>query len=70
MPKFLIAFDIPTKEYLFRKKINQILRKIGARMIQKSLWESENLNKLVNIAILIKNVGGTVYVFEAKVIFS
>jgi CRISPR-associated endonuclease Cas2 len=70
MPKFLIAFDIPTKEKLFKKKIYQILKKTGAKMTQRSLWESENLNELLNIAILIKNIGGKVYVFEAKVLFS
>lgn len=70
MSEFLIAFDIPAKESLFKKKINQILKKTGAKMIQRSLWESENLNKLLNVAILIKNIGGKAHVFEAKVLFS
>ena len=70
MEKFLLAFDIPANERMFRKKINQILKKIDAKMIQKSLWESEDLNKLLNIAVLIKNIGGVVYVFQAEVLFS
>jgi CRISPR-associated endonuclease Cas2 len=70
MEKFLIAFDIPANERLFRKKINQILKKIGAKMVQKSLWESNDLPKLLRIAILIKNVGGTVYIYQSKVLFS
>jgi len=67
---FLIAFDIPSKETLFRKKIYKLLKKIGAKIIQKSLWKSEKLDRLLHIAILIKNIGGNAYIFEARTIFS
>lgn len=66
----MIAFDIPAEENSFKKKINQILKKSGAEMVQRSIWASENLELFLRLAVLIKNVGGKANVFEAKVIFS
>jgi len=68
--KYMIAFDIPAEENSFKKKINQILKKSGAEMVQRSIWASENLELFLRLAVLIKNVGGKANVFEAKVIFS
>ena len=66
----MIAFDIPAEENSFKKKINQILKKSGAEMVQRSIWASENLELFLRLAVLIKNVGCKAIVFEAKVIFS
>jgi CRISPR-associated endonuclease Cas2 len=67
---FIIAFDIPSNELSFKKKIHQLLKKSGSKMIQRSLWECKDLNSLIKIATLIKYVGGKAYVFEAMPLFS
>ena len=67
--EFLLAFDIPTPERYFKKKINLLLKSCGAKMVQRSLWKSDNLKELIRIAILIKNVGGKARVLEEKLIF-
>ena len=66
---YLLAFDIPSSLPYFKLLINRRLRRGGARLIQKSLWEHENLSFLVKIALLIKNVGGKARVMEEKLIF-
>ena len=69
MPKkFLLAFDIPTQQRYFKKRINLMLRRMNARMVQRSLWESENLEGLIRIATLIRNVGGRARILEEKFI--
>lgn len=70
MPEtFLLAFDIPTQERYFKKRTNLLLKRIGARMIQRSLWESTNIQELIRIATLIKEVGGKARILEEKFIF-
>jgi len=66
--KFLLAFDIPTQQRYFKKRINLMLRRMNARMVQRSLWESENLEGLIRIATLIRNVGGRARILEEKFI--
>jgi len=65
----LLAYDIPTQEAYFKKRINTMLNSIGAKLIQRSLWKSDNVNELIRIAELIKNVGGSARVMEERLIF-
>jgi len=67
--KFLLAFDIPTEKRNFKVKINRELNRIGAKLIQRSLWSSSNLNQFIKLAIEIKNVGGSARVLEEKLVF-
>jgi len=69
MKKYLLAFDIPTQEVYFKKRIYLMLKKIGAKMVQRSLWASDNLDELTKIATLIKNVGGKARIMEEKLVF-
>ncbi len=66
---FILAYDIPTNLPYFKKKINRLLRKMNAKMVQRSLWSSEDLEGLIKIAILIKNAGGKARIMEEKLIF-
>ena len=66
---FVLAFDIPASEPVFKLTINRRLRRMGARMIQRSLWQHEDLNELIRIAMFIKNVGGKARIMEEKLIF-
>jgi|FaiFalDrversion3_1042247.scaffolds.fasta_scaffold11438_2 CRISPR/Cas system-associated endoribonuclease Cas2 len=67
--EYLIFYDIPSEEVYFKKKINKMLRKINAKIIQRSIWKSENLTELIKIATLIKNIGGKAKIVEEKVVF-
>jgi len=69
MPNFLLAFDIPTELKTFKLQINRRLKRMKAKMLQRSLWKHSNLKELIKIAILIKNVGGKAIIMEEKLIF-
>jgi len=66
---YILAYDIPTNERYFKKRINLLLKRIGARMIQRSLWASNDLEELIRIASLIKEIGGKARVLEEKFVF-
>lgn len=66
---FLLIFDIPATQNNFKKKINKILHEIGAEMVQRSIWRSDNLKELMRLAILIMNIGGKAMILEEKVVF-
>lgn len=67
--KFILSFDIPVNMDSFKLKINRELHRIGAKRIQQSMWQSDDLSKLVRICVLIKNVGGAARVLEERLIF-
>jgi len=69
MKNFTLVFDIPTEEKSFKVKINRILNKINAKQIQRSVWQSDNLEELIRIATLIKNIDGKARVMEEKLVF-
>jgi len=66
---FIIAFDIPSQLKSFKLNVNRRLKRMKAEMIQRSLWKHENLEELIRIATLIKNVGGKAVIMEEKFIF-
>lgn len=66
---FILAFDIPSKNPYFKLIVNRRLKKLGAKMVQRSLWQHEDLNELISIAILIKNAGGKARIMEERLIF-
>jgi len=67
--KFILAFDLPRELHSERKRINLELRRINAKMVQFSIWESEKLEDLIKIATIIKKVGGTSRILEEKFLF-
>ena len=64
MSEFALIFDIPTGMNVFKVKLNRSLKLIGARMVQRSVWKSENLNEMVKLALWIRQHGGKAEVVE------
>ena len=69
MTDFILAFDIPTELRIFKLQINRRLRRMNAKMIQRSLWKHDDLKELIKIATLIKNAGGKAIIMEEKLVF-
>jgi len=67
--KFILAFDLPREFHSERKRINLELKRINAKMIQFSIWESEKLEELMRIALMIKEFGGSSKILEEKFLF-
>lgn len=64
--KYCIFFDIPTGNYVLRTRINRALKAINAQMIQRSIWQHDNLEELSKIAQLINQHGGKAELIEWK----
>jgi CRISPR/Cas system-associated endoribonuclease Cas2 len=64
--KYVIFFDIPTKNYVLRARVNRALKAINARMVQRSIWKHDNLDQLIKIAKLINQHGGRAELVEWK----
>jgi hypothetical protein len=56
---FILAFDIPRSEKLLKLRVNRRLHKINAKKIQFSLWESDKLTELMDVAKFIRANGGS-----------
>jgi len=63
---YIIVFDIKRDRPSFRVKINRLLNKIKAKMIQDSVWEVKNLEDAIEISNLIKANGGKVVAFDKR----
>ncbi len=66
---YLIIFQLGSDSLSLKLKINRKLNKIGAKMIQKSVWIHESVQKLIEIASFIRARGGKAMVLEANVIY-
>lgn len=69
MKEAILIFDIPLENKSEARKVQRDLNKIEAKMIQKSVWKSEKIPQLIDIASFIKKSGGTVSILEEKLIF-
>jgi hypothetical protein len=65
----LLSFDISRELNALRLRVFKRLRGMDAEMVHQSLWRSENLKNLLDIALLIHNHGGSVRILEEKFIF-
>jgi hypothetical protein len=63
--KFLLVFDIPNEKIGLKKRINRMLHRNKAEMIQKSVWRSESLSSLKEI----KREGARANVIKEEIIF-
>jgi hypothetical protein len=52
-----------------RVRIFRMLKSRNCKMIHESLWESNNLKDLIEIANFIKRFGGNVRILEEKFLF-
>ena len=66
---YLLIFQLLSDSPTLKLKINRVLSKIGAKMIQKSVWTHESARKLIEVASFIKARGGKAVVLEANVIY-
>jgi uncharacterized protein (UPF0128 family) len=57
------------ENYTQKEKVNLELRRMNAKMIQFSIWESEKLEELMKIALMIKSFGGSSKILEEKFLF-
>ena len=65
---FLISFDIPKEFNALRLRVFRKLRKLNAEIVHESLWKSNSLESLTNIALLIRQHGGSAKILEEKFI--
>jgi len=69
MVKYILIYDIPREEKVLQVKVNRMLHSIDAEKVQHSIWRSERLNDLKEIAKVIKQKGGKVNIIEEKIIY-
>lgn len=69
MKAYILTFDIPRDQHKILLKVHREFHKISAQKFQHSLWKSEKLNELMDIANFIKKSGGTARILEEKFIF-
>jgi hypothetical protein len=66
---YLIIFQLESDSSALKLKINRMLNKINAKMVQKSVWTHESAQKLIEIASFIRARGGKAMVLEANTIY-
>jgi len=66
---FVLSFDIPRGMSTLRTKVFRKLKRMNAKMINESLWSLNDLNALMELALLIKNHGGNARILEEKFVF-
>ncbi len=69
MKDAILMFDIPRERHDVELKANRDLHKMNAKMIQHSVWKSDNLKNLIDIATFIKKNDGQASILEEKLIF-
>jgi len=69
MGDYILVFDLTREMNNEKVKIWRDLNKIGAKMIQYSIWKYSELKPLLEIASFIKKSGGSASILEEKFIF-
>ena len=69
MKEFILTYDIPRELTRIRKKVHRHLITIDAKKLQHSIWKSEKLRDLIDIATFIKKSGGSATILEEKLVF-
>jgi hypothetical protein len=67
--EFILVFDIPRALNTLKVQVWRELRRSGCEMLQFSIWKSNDLKQLMNIALWIKKSGGRASILEEKFIF-
>lgn len=67
--EFVMIFDVPLEDRALARKVQRDLGKIGAKMLQQSVWKSDSLQDLISIASLVKKSGGNAKILKEKFIF-
>ncbi len=69
MKKFVLIFDLPREMGTVKVRTWRELQRMGAKMIQHSVWKFNNVQDLIKIALEIKNSGGKATILEEKILF-
>ena len=69
MKEFILVFDLPREMGSVKVRTWRELQKISAKMIQFSIWKSEKIDELIQLAIEIKKSGGSAKILEEKFVF-
>ncbi len=69
MKEFILIFDIPKTKNTLKTQVWRELRRKKCNMIQFSIWKSDKLNNLIEIARFIKKSGGSASILEEKFVF-
>ncbi len=64
-----MIFDVPLDDRALARKVQRDLSKAGAKMLQQSVWKSDSLQELIDIASLIKRAGGDARILEERFLF-
>ena len=67
--EFVLIFDVPLDNRALARKTERDLNRVGARMLQQSVWKLEDRNELIDIAMLIKKSGGSARILEERFVF-
>jgi hypothetical protein len=66
---FILIFDIPWGLETQKRMLNRELHRIGAELIQQSVWRSNDLDSLLKMARRIRDFGGRALILREVVIF-
>jgi hypothetical protein len=66
MRKFMLIFDIPRELNTLRNRIHRRLIKFDVEKVQDSVWASQNVNLLLDMAKEIKEEGASAQVFRIE----
>ena len=69
MKKYLLIYDMPSGNKVVHVQVNRKLHAIKAERLQHSIWESEMLENLKEIATFITSHGGNANILEKKFVF-
>jgi hypothetical protein len=69
MRNYILIYDLPRSNKSIFVKINRLLHRIDAEKIQHSVWRSDKLENLKDIAELIRDNGGEAILMEENVVF-
>ena len=65
----VLIFDVPFGEEALKRQVNRLLNRNGAKMLQQSVWKSNDRSSLIDIAMLIKKSGGSARILEERFVF-
>ncbi len=66
---YVLVFDIPQGEAVEKVRINRMLHRRGAKLVQQSLWKHESIRELVDIGMRIRKIGGHAEILEECFLF-
>lgn len=69
MKEFVLIYDVPRESVSVETKVWRDLQKIKAKKVQHSVWKSDKLQDLIDIATFIKKSGGEATILEEKLVF-